>query len=78
MLVFFYITRPKNTIHILNVLHLGKVLTDFYPSELRDMQAQFPKDKGIPILIVRSERSGLEREVTIVKTVKESQGMNMH
>lgn len=42
------------------------------------MQEQFPKDEGIPILIVTSERSGLEREVTVVKTVKESQGMNMH
>lgn len=63
---------------MLNVLHLDKVLTDFYPSRLREMQAQFPKDKGIPILIVRSERSGLEREVTVVKTVKESQGMNTH
>lgn len=42
------------------------------------MQAQFPKDEGIPILIVRSEMSGLEREMTVVKTVKGSQGMNMH
>lgn len=60
------------------MLHVSEVLTDFYPSKLRDMQAQLPKDKGIPILIVRSERSGLEREVTVVKTVKESQGMNTH
>lgn len=42
------------------------------------MQAQFPKDEGITILIVRSERSGLEREMTVVKTVKESEGMNTH
>lgn len=42
------------------------------------MQAQFPKDEGITILIVRSERSGLEREMTVVKTVKESEEMNTH
>lgn len=42
------------------------------------MQAAFPKDEGIPILTVRGERSGLEREMTAVKTVKESQGMNTH
>lgn len=78
MLIFFISQDPRILFTYSTLLHLGKVLTDFYPSELRDMQAQFPKDKGIPILIVRSERSGLEREVTVVKTVKESQGMNVH
>ena len=60
---------------MLNVFHLDKVLTDFYPSRLREMQVQCPKDEGIPTLIVRSERSGLESKGTAVKTVKESQGM---
>jgi len=40
--------------------------------------AQFPDDEGILILRVRSERSGLKREASVVKIAKESPRMKMH
>lgn len=54
-----------------------KVLTYLYSSGPREMQAQFPDDEGILILRVRSERSGLKREVSIDTIAKESPRMKM-
>lgn len=60
------------------MFHFDKVLADFYPSRPREMRAQFPDDEGILILRAGSERSGLEREVPVVKIVKEPPRMKMH